>query len=44
MLIMLNLVQEGELDVVAVVHSYENGTPAGSHKTRLTALNVCFLR
>ncbi|WJZ87271.1 hypothetical protein VitviT2T_006667 [Vitis vinifera] len=33
-------IKEGELDVVAVVHSYENGTPAGSHKTRLTALNV----
>lgn len=40
MLIMLDYLQEGELDVVAVVHSYENGAPAGSHKTRLTALNV----
>lgn len=35
--------QEGELDAVAVVHSYEDGMPAGSHKTRLTALNVCLL-
>ncbi|KAJ7979905.1 actin-related protein 9 [Quillaja saponaria] len=33
-------IQEGELDAVAVVHSYEDGVPAGSHKTRLTALNV----
>ncbi|KAF8388212.1 hypothetical protein HHK36_026878 [Tetracentron sinense] len=31
---------EGELDAVAVVHSYEDGMPAGSHRTRLTALNV----
>ncbi|XP_038994338.1 actin-related protein 9-like [Hibiscus syriacus] len=31
---------EGELDAVAVVHSYEDDMPAGSHKTRLTALNV----
>ncbi|KAK7243756.1 hypothetical protein RIF29_38567 [Crotalaria pallida] len=31
---------EGELDVVAVVHSYEDKVPVGSHKTRLTALNV----
>nr|XP_028947160.1 actin-related protein 9 [Malus domestica] len=30
----------GELDAVGVVHSYEDGMPAGSHKTRLTALNV----
>jgi hypothetical protein len=36
-------VQEGELDAVAVVHSYEDGMPAGSHKTRLIALNVCLL-
>lgn len=35
--------QEGELDSLAVVHSYEDGMPAGSHKTRLTALNVCHL-
>lgn len=34
--------QEGEVDTLAVVHSYEDGMPAGSHKTRLTALNVCF--
>ncbi|XP_024026314.1 actin-related protein 9 isoform X5 [Morus notabilis] len=33
-------VEEGELDAVAVVHSYEDKMPAGSHKTRLTALNV----
>ncbi|KAG6764549.1 hypothetical protein POTOM_032023 [Populus tomentosa] len=33
-------IKEGELDAVAVVHSYEDGMPAGSHKTRLTALNV----
>ncbi|KAE8717649.1 hypothetical protein F3Y22_tig00110044pilonHSYRG00340 [Hibiscus syriacus] len=32
--------QEGELDDVAVVHSYEDAMPAGSHKTRLTALSV----
>uniref|UniRef100_A0A2N9GTC1 Actin-related protein 9 n=1 Tax=Fagus sylvatica TaxID=28930 RepID=A0A2N9GTC1_FAGSY len=32
--------EEGELDAVTVVHSYEDGLPAGSHKTRLTALNV----
>lgn len=32
--------QEGEVDALAVVHSYEDGKPAGSHKTRLTALNV----
>lgn len=35
--------QEGELDTLAVIHSYEDGMPAGSHKTRLTALNVCIL-
>ncbi|CAL5373312.1 unnamed protein product [Camellia sinensis] len=28
------------IKAVAVVHSYEDGMPAGSHKTRLTALNV----
>ncbi|TQE00832.1 hypothetical protein C1H46_013627 [Malus baccata] len=33
-------IKEGELDAVGVVHSYEDGMPAGSHKTRLTALNV----
>ncbi|KAK2647238.1 hypothetical protein Ddye_022433 [Dipteronia dyeriana] len=33
-------IKEGEVDAVAVVHSYEDGMPAGSHKTRLTALNV----
>ncbi|XP_038877353.1 actin-related protein 9 [Benincasa hispida] len=33
-------IREGEVDAVAVVHSYEEGAPAGSHKTRLTALNV----
>ncbi|KAK6929809.1 Actin family [Dillenia turbinata] len=33
-------IKEGELDAVAVVYSYEDGMPAGSHKTRLTALNV----
>ncbi|KAJ6890486.1 hypothetical protein NC651_024097 [Populus alba x Populus x berolinensis] len=33
-------IKEGELDAVTVVHSYEDGMPAGSHKTRLTALNV----
>ncbi|GMY27190.1 actin-related protein 9 isoform X4 [Fagus crenata] len=33
-------IKEGELDAVTVVHSYEDGLPAGSHKTRLTALNV----
>lgn len=32
-------IKEGELDSVAVVHSYEDKVP-GSHKTRLTALNV----
>ncbi|KAA3454516.1 Actin-related protein 9 [Gossypium australe] len=32
--------QEGELDAIAVVHSYEDAMPAGSHKTRLTAVNV----
>ncbi|XP_031275648.1 actin-related protein 9 [Pistacia vera] len=33
-------IKEGEIDAVAVVHSYEDGMPAGSHKTRLSALNV----
>ncbi|GKU85787.1 hypothetical protein SLEP1_g410 [Rubroshorea leprosula] len=33
-------IKEGELDAAAVVHSYEDGMPAGSHKIRLTALNV----
>ncbi|XP_027116482.1 actin-related protein 9 isoform X1 [Coffea eugenioides] len=33
-------IREGELETVAVVHSYEDGMPPGSHKTRLTALNV----
>ncbi|KAF9606123.1 hypothetical protein IFM89_023176 [Coptis chinensis] len=31
---------EGEVDAVALVHSYEDNMPAGVHKTRLTALNV----
>ncbi|OMO95527.1 Actin-related protein [Corchorus olitorius] len=33
-------IKEGEVDAVAVVHSNEDAMPAGSHKTRLTALNV----
>ncbi|XP_028780654.1 actin-related protein 9 [Neltuma alba] len=33
-------IKEGELDSIAVVHSYEDGMPPGSHKTKLTALNV----
>ncbi|KAK4427745.1 Actin-related protein 9 [Sesamum alatum] len=33
-------IREGEVEAVAVVHSYEDGVPPGSHKTRLTALNV----
>ncbi|XAR49001.1 hypothetical protein NMG60_11032011 [Bertholletia excelsa] len=33
-------IKDGEVEAVAVVHSYEDGMPAGSHKTRLTALNV----
>lgn len=37
-------VQEGKLEAVAVVHSYEDGMPAVSHKTSLTALNVCILK
>ena len=36
--------QEGEIDAVAVVHSYEDGMPPGSHKTRLIALNVFYLK
>ncbi|KAM7279388.1 hypothetical protein ACFE04_006522 [Oxalis oulophora] len=33
-------IKEGELDAVAVVNSYEDGSPPGSHRTRLIALNV----
>lgn len=33
-------IREGEFDAVAVVHSYEDDMPVGSHKTRLSALNV----
>ncbi|MFS7926044.1 putative Actin family, ATPase, nucleotide binding domain-containing protein [Helianthus anomalus] len=33
-------IYEGEVEAVGVVHSYEDGLPPGSHKTRLTALNV----
>ncbi|XP_057489002.1 actin-related protein 9 isoform X1 [Actinidia eriantha] len=33
-------IKEGEVEAVAVVHSYEDGMPAVSHRTRLTALNV----
>ncbi|KAG8636780.1 hypothetical protein MANES_15G038500v8 [Manihot esculenta] len=33
-------IKEGEVDAVAVIHSYEGVAPSGSHKTRLTALNV----
>ncbi|KAF7837510.1 actin-related protein 9 [Senna tora] len=33
-------IKEGELDAIAVVNSYEDGVPAGSHKTKLSALNV----
>ncbi|KAL3506082.1 hypothetical protein ACH5RR_031464 [Cinchona calisaya] len=33
-------IREGQLETVATVHSYEDGMPPGSHKTRLTALNV----
>ncbi|XP_070671451.1 actin-related protein 9-like [Malus domestica] len=36
-------IKEGELDAVGVVHSYEDGMPAGSRKTRLTALNMHIL-
>ncbi|XP_021721805.1 actin-related protein 9-like isoform X2 [Chenopodium quinoa] len=33
-------IKEGETDAFVVVHSYEDGTSVGAHKTRLTALNV----
>lgn len=33
-------IREGEFGAVTVVHSYEEGRPVGSHKTRLSALNV----
>ncbi|WOH12740.1 hypothetical protein DCAR_0832248 [Daucus carota subsp. sativus] len=33
-------IREGEVEAVSTVHSYEDGMPAGSHKTKLTALNV----
>ncbi|XP_076945698.1 actin-related protein 9-like isoform X1 [Bidens hawaiensis] len=33
-------IYEGEVEAFGVVHSYEDGLPPGSHKTRLTALNV----
>ncbi|XP_058770811.1 actin-related protein 9 [Vicia villosa] len=33
-------IREGQLDAVAVVHSYEDKAAPGSHRTRLTALNV----
>nr|KYP60796.1 Actin-related protein 9 [Cajanus cajan] len=33
-------IKDGELDAVALVHSYEDKVSPGSHKTRLTALNV----
>ncbi|GAB2266650.1 Actin-like protein arp9 [Dionaea muscipula] len=33
-------IKEGETDAVVVVHSYEDGMTPGTHKTRLTALNV----
>lgn len=33
-------IKEGELDAAAIVHSYEDGMPPGSHKIKLTALNV----
>ncbi|XP_010904571.1 actin-related protein 9 [Elaeis guineensis] len=33
-------IREGEFDAVAAVHSYEEDRPVGSHKTRLSALNV----
>ncbi|CAN4120481.1 unnamed protein product [Withania somnifera] len=36
----ISSIQEGEVEAVATVHSYEDGMPPGSHKTRLTALNV----
>ncbi|KAF5179960.1 Actin-related protein [Thalictrum thalictroides] len=33
-------IRDGELDALALVHSYEDNMPAGAHKTRLTAINV----
>lgn len=33
-------IREGEFDAVAIVHSYEDGESVGSHKTRLSSLNV----
>ncbi|XP_026400998.1 actin-related protein 9-like [Papaver somniferum] len=33
-------IQEGEIDAIAIVRSYEERLPAGAHKTKLTALNV----
>ncbi|XP_071732517.1 actin-related protein 9 [Rutidosis leptorrhynchoides] len=33
-------INEGVVEAVGVVHSYEDGLPPGSHKTKLTALNV----
>ncbi|KAJ0970301.1 hypothetical protein J5N97_023178 [Dioscorea zingiberensis] len=36
----LLIIRDGEFDAVAIVHSYEEGRPVGSHKTRLSALNV----
>ncbi|KAM0938921.1 putative Actin family, ATPase, nucleotide binding domain-containing protein [Dioscorea sansibarensis] len=33
-------IRDGEFDAVAIVHSYEEGRPVGSHRTRLSALNV----
>lgn len=41
---LVSFIQEGELDAVGIVHSYEDDLPAGSHKTRLTALNVCLVK
>ncbi|XP_019180509.1 PREDICTED: actin-related protein 9 isoform X1 [Ipomoea nil] len=34
------MIREGEVEAVAQVHSYEDGMVPGSHKSRLTALNV----
>ncbi|XP_009394524.2 actin-related protein 9 isoform X1 [Musa acuminata AAA Group] len=33
-------IREGEYDAVAIVHSFDEVRPVGSHKTRLSALNV----
>ncbi|CAA0806660.1 Actin-related protein 9 [Striga hermonthica] len=33
-------IREGEVEAGSIVHSYEDDVPPGSHKTRLTALNV----